>query len=92
MLFEIDMSKVAPKLCELYSQAADDFAKTGGQGRAWSGSEQIAAALILGRPDLLPPGYADPISAIERLNAGGENSWHTVLHLRDVGTGRYLGS
>ena len=89
-LFEIDMSKVIPELAKTYAQAAEDFANTGGKSRAWSTSEQIAAALINGKPDQLPPGYADPIDAAERLFGGGEGSWHTVLHLRDVGTGKYL--
>ena len=90
MLFKADPAKVSPELCKLYAEAVDDFAERNGKGRAWSTSEQIAAALILGKPDLLPPGYADPIDAIERLNSGGESSWHTVLHLREVGLDKYL--
>lgn len=90
MLFEADPAKINPELCKLYAEAVDDIAERKGKTRAWSTSERIAAALILGNPKLLPEGYSDPIDAIERLNSGGESSWHTVLHLREVGPGKYL--
>lgn len=89
-LFKADINKVSPELAKLYSEAAEDFANHGGKSRAWSTSEQIAAALINGKPAQLPQGHSDPISAAERLHNGGEGSWHTVLHVREVGTGKYL--
>jgi hypothetical protein len=89
MPFKSDPAKVDVKLAKIYADAGRDLIETGGASQAWSTSETIAGALAIGRGDLLPGVYQDPISAIDRLRDSDEWSWDTVLHLREVGLGQY---